>query len=86
LGTNSKYLNEILKIYKDKTFSQYINDLRIDYITKLLYEEPKSREYKISYLAEICGFSSREVFAVAFKKKMGISPSYFIENLRKEKN
>lgn len=86
LGTNSKYLNEILKIYKDKTFSQYINDLRIDYITKHLYEEPKSREYKISYLAEICGFSSREVFAVAFKKKMGISPSYFIENLRKEKN
>lgn len=86
LRTNSKYLNEILKIYKDKTFSQYINDLRIDYITKHLYEEPKSREYKISYLAEICGFSSREVFAVAFKKKMGISPSYFIENLRKEKN
>jgi len=86
LGTNSKYLNEILKIYKDKTFSQYINDLRIDYITKLLYEEPKYREYKVSYLAEACGFSSREVFTIAFKKKMGISPSYFVENLRKEKN
>ncbi|GAB3415609.1 helix-turn-helix domain-containing protein [Niabella aquatica] len=82
LGTNSKYLNEILKQYKDKTFSQYINDLRIDYITQLLYEEPKYREYKISYLAEACGFSSRAIFAIAFKKKTGISPSYFIEHLR----
>lgn len=86
LGTNSKYLNEILKQYKDKSFSQYINDLRIDYIMKLLYEDPKYRAYKISYLAEVCGFASREVFTITFKKKTGISPSYFIENLQKQNN
>ena len=86
LGTNSKYLNEILKQYKDKSFSQYINDLRIDYIMKLLYEDPKYRAYKISYLAEVCGFASREVFTITFKKKTGISPSCFIENLQKENN
>lgn len=82
LGTNSKYLSEILKQHKEKSFSQYINDLRIDYIIKLLYEEPKYREYKIAYLAEECGFSSRGFFAKTFKEKTGISPSYFIENLR----
>ena len=82
LGTNSKYLSEILKQHKEKSFSQYINDLRIDYIIKLLYQEPKYREYKISYLAEECGFSSRSFFAKTFKEKTGSSPSYFIENLR----
>lgn len=86
LGTNSKYLNNILKQYKDKTFSQYINDLRINYIIKQLYEKPKYREYKTSYLAEECGFSSREVFTTTFKKIAGIPPSYFIENLKKEQH
>lgn len=86
LGTNSKYLNNILKQYKDKTFSQYINDLRINYIIKQLYEKPKYREYKTSYLAEECGFSSREVFTTTFKKITGIPPSYFIENLKKEQH
>lgn len=81
LNTNSKYLAEILRQYKDKTFSQYINDLRVDYIIRLLYENPKYRKYKISYLAKVCGFSSREIFTVTFKKNTGISPSYFIREL-----
>jgi len=81
LNTNSKYLTEILRQYKGKTFSQYINDLRIDYIIRLLYEDPKYREYKISYLAGVCGFSSREIFTITFKKNTGISPSYFINEL-----
>jgi|GEM_PF-254052 len=84
LGTNSKYLTEILREYKRKSFSQYINDLRIDYIMKLLYSEPKYREYKIDYLAKECGFSSRNIFTRAFKNKTGMLPSYFIENLSKD--
>lgn len=82
LDTNTKYLSEILKQYKGKKFSDYINGLRIMHITEVLYKNPIYREYKISYLAESCGFASREVFAVVFKKETGISPSYFINNLR----
>jgi len=84
LDTNNKYLSEILKQYKGKKFSDYINGLRIVYITEVLYKNPIYREYKISYLAESCGFGSREVFAVVFKKETGISPSYFINNLKKD--
>jgi len=83
LGTNTKYLHEILKSFKGKSFSQYINDLRIEYIIQLLYENPKYRSYKISTLADECGFSSREIFTIAFKKKTGISPSFFIKNISK---
>lgn len=83
-GTNTKSLSEIIKQYKGKSFNSYINGLRIGYIVKLLYKEPKLREYKISYLGELCGFSSREVFTVIFKKETGIPPSFFIDNLKKE--
>ncbi|MGC4041388.1 MAG: helix-turn-helix transcriptional regulator [Flavobacterium sp.] len=85
LGTNTKYLSEIIKQHKGKSFNNYINGLRIDYMVKELYSNPKLREYKISHLAEISGFASREVFAIVFKKETGITPSYFINNLEKEK-
>lgn len=84
LNTNTRYLSEVIKKHKGKSFSNYINSLRINYIVELLYEEPKYREYKISYLAELCGFSSREVFTTTFKKETGISPSYFLDNLKNE--
>lgn len=84
LNTNTRYLSEIIKQYKESNYNNYINGLRISYITNKLYENPIYREYKISYLAEACGFSSREVFAVIFKKETGVSPSYFINNLRKD--
>ncbi|MGC4041392.1 MAG: helix-turn-helix transcriptional regulator [Flavobacterium sp.] len=84
LGTNTKYLSEIIKQEKGKSFNNYINGLRIDYIVRELYSNPKLREYKISHLADISGFASREVFAIVFKKETGITPSYFINNLKKE--
>lgn len=83
LDTNTKYLSEVIKQYRGKTYNNYINGLRIDYIVRLLFKEPKVREYKISYLAELCGFSSREVFAVIFKKETGFTPSFYIHNLKK---
>lgn len=84
LNTNTKYLSEIIKVHKNKSFTDYLNGLRIDYITKKLVAEPKYREYKIDYLGEECGYKSRQVFVIAFKKETGFTPSYFIENLKNE--
>lgn len=86
LNTNTRYLSEIINQHRGKNFYNYLNHLRIQYITELLFKEPKYREYKISYLAEISGFTSREVFSSIFKKETGVTPSYFINNLRKEEN
>ncbi|MDQ0781372.1 AraC family transcriptional regulator [Chryseobacterium sp. W4I1] len=85
LNTNPRYLSEIIKQHKGKNFNNYLNGLRIHYITSRLSTTPIFREYKISYLAEACGFSSREVFSVVFKKEMGVTPSYFISQLKKMK-
>lgn len=82
LQTNTKYVSEIIRIHSGKKFNHYINGLRIQYITQKLQEEPQFREYKISYLAEKSGFSSSQVFTIAFKKENQITPSQFIESLK----
>lgn len=84
LNTNTKYLSEIIKVYKEKSFTNYINGLRINYLLHKLVAEPKYREYKIEYLADESGFASPQVFGSAFKKETGFTPSYFISNLKNE--
>lgn len=84
LNTNQRYLTEIIKIHKGKSFSNYINGLRIEYITRKLYEDSQYREYKISYLAEECGFASHQAFIKVFKKETGVTPSYFIDRLKNQ--
>ncbi len=82
LNTNTKYLSVFISQYKDPHFNDYINRLRINYIIQKLHSDPAYREYKISYLAEECGFSSHAKFATVFKEILGISPSIFIQNLK----
>lgn len=81
LNTNPKYLSEVIKRNRSQNFNSYINGLRINYIVSKLYNNPKYREYKISYLAEECGYASSQVFVIAFKKEKGVTPSYFISQL-----
>ncbi len=83
LGTNNKYLSKIINVYKEKSFSQYINDLRIDDIVERLQEDKKLRNYTIKAIARETGFNTAEVFSKAFYGKHGIYPSYFIKKLEK---
>lgn len=86
LNTNSKYLSEVIKNNRAQNFNNYINTLRINYIIRKLYNEAKYREYKISYLAEECGYASSQVFVIAFKKINGVTPSYFIDSLKEDQS
>ncbi len=84
LNTNNKYLSEIIKVYRGKSFSSYINVLRINYIIHKLYNEPKYRDYKITYLAEESGFATYKAFVISFKNEYGVTPSYFIQKLKEK--
>lgn len=79
--TNSKYLSKIVNTYRNKSFIQYINDLRIDYALEVLKKDSKLRKYTIQALALEFGFNSAESFSSAFYKKSGIKPAYFIKQL-----
>ncbi len=82
LNTNTKYLNYILKNLKKKDFNTYINDLRIENIISKLTSDSDFLKYKISYLAEVSGFSSHSNFSANFRRVTEVSPSEFIESIK----
>lgn len=82
LGINHRYLSYVINKHKEKDFNSYINELRINYIVEKMRKDPNFMKYKISYLAEQCGFSSHSRFTVTFKKVTGVSPTTFITYLK----
>lgn len=82
VNTNSKYLSKIVNSYKEKNFTTYINDMRIEYLINHLQTETKYQKYTIRAIAEEIGFSNPEGFSRAFQKKTGLKPSYFIKKVR----
>lgn len=79
--SNSNYVSKIINHFKKKSISQYINDLRIEYVVEQLKIQKNWRKFTIQALALEIGFSSADSFARAFTKKTGLKPSYFIKNL-----
>ena len=86
LSINQRYLSYVINKHSTKDFASYINELRINYIIERLKNDEGYLKYKISYLADQCGFSSHSRFTVTFKKVTGISPMHFINSLQEEKN
>lgn len=84
MKTNTKYLSYIINNYRNKDFNSYVNELRINYIIGKMDNDSRYLNYKISYLAEECGFATHSQFATVFKHITGLSPSTFIQYRKKE--
>ncbi|KXH85127.1 tetratricopeptide repeat protein [Chryseobacterium kwangjuense] len=84
LNTNTKYLSYVINQHKCTDVKTYINRLRINYIVDKLINDEKYRQYKISILADECGFSSHSKFATVFKAVTDFSPSAYIKYLDSE--
>ncbi|CAD7806516.1 hypothetical protein CHRY9390_01522 [Chryseobacterium aquaeductus] len=82
LGTNRDYLSKSVNELKGKNFSQYLNELRINYIVEELKTNNVLRKHTISAIAEDIGFNNAESFSNAFKKITGTLPSYYIKLLK----
>lgn len=81
--TNSSYLSKVINLKKDKNFSQYINELRIEFAVNELKRNARFRKYTIRAIAEEVGFGNSQSFSKAFYKRTGLQPSYFVRNLNK---
>ena len=82
LNTNTKYLSHVLNTYLNKDFNAYINELRIKYIIEKIETNEKFKNYKLSVLADECGFSSHSKFSAVFKAVTGFPPSTFLAYLK----
>jgi len=85
LGTNTNYLSKIIAHYRQKSFPEYINDLRIDHIAERIKNDTMLQKYTNKALADEAGFSTTRRFTNAFTSRTGITPTFFIDQLQKEK-
>ncbi|MDQ0861743.1 DNA-binding response regulator [Bacillus sp. V2I10] len=67
---NSAYLSRKFHEEMKISFSEYLNEYRIEMAKQLLQDSEKS----ISSISEECGFNSQHYFSVLFKKQTGLSP------------
>lgn len=79
---NRKYLSQIMAHHKGKRAMEYINDLRVDHIIKRMRQDRKLAYYSNSSLAEVAGFNSERTFVNAFRARVGITPMFFIQQLK----
>jgi len=79
--TNSKYLSKVINSSKDQSFSNYINNLKINDIIERLKTDNILRKYTIKAISSEAGFNNSESFSKAFYKAKGIKPSYFFKEL-----
>jgi len=84
--TNEKYISDIVNAYMKKSITRYINDLRINHAIRRLQDDRRFVQYSIEAIAEEIGFNNEGTFRAAFKEKTGITPSYFINKLKRDYN
>ncbi|MBQ7090736.1 MAG: helix-turn-helix transcriptional regulator [Clostridia bacterium] len=80
-GISPSYLKKLFIKKFGMPPSKYIINLKINYACDLL----QSGLYRISQVAELCGYADLYFFSRQFKDYMGISPSAFIENYKSSK-
>lgn len=71
LRTNRTYLSEYINTTYNKSFRDWITDLRIEYAKRLMSQKP---QLKIQEIAELSGFLSTSHFNRTFREKEGCSP------------
>lgn len=76
----TQYINNVV----NTTFPELINQKRIEACCRMI-ESGRYDHYTVEGLADLCGFSNRNSFSVAFKKFKGIAPSDFIRSQKKDR-
>jgi AraC-like DNA-binding protein/tetratricopeptide (TPR) repeat protein len=76
IGTNRTYLSEAINAHYQKTFSSWLNRIRIDFAKELL-ADTKYDHLSVEGIAKTAGFASISTFNSNFKTEIGLTPSYF---------
>jgi YesN/AraC family two-component response regulator len=79
LGMSESAFSHFFKKRTNRSFVDYLNDIRVGHASKLLYETTHT-------IAEVCytsGFNNVSNFNRIFKKKKGQTPSTYRKNIQK---
>lgn len=75
LGTNRTYLSQIINQQTSLTFTQYINEYRINEAVKLISDP--GNQIPLKAISSDVGFSSMTTFYKAFQNTVGMTPSQY---------
>lgn len=82
IKTNTSYLSYVVNKRFGKSFSEYSNELKINYVINELITNSKYRKYSTQALAESVGFKNAVSFTKSFSKRTGITPIQFTKRLQ----
>ncbi len=85
LNVHPNSLSQVINSQEQKTFYDYINELRINDF-KYRIQQPENSRFTLLALALECGFNSKTTFNRNFKKVTGISPSEYLQTIRPTPN
>jgi len=80
LGTNTKYLSQVINKETGMKFRDFLNTYRINYFKQLI-KAGKHRCFSIEGLSGECGFKNKMSFYNAVKKMTNYSPSQLIAHI-----
>ncbi len=79
IDTNTKYLSQVINEFCHQSFNNYINEYRVKE-ARAVFSDPASSNYTIEYIATQVGFNSKASFNSAFKKYIGVTPSFYLNS------
>lgn len=75
VGTNSRYVSDCIKASRGCTFTQFVNNYRIEQGKRLLLQQPDT---KITSVALQSGFANETSFFRTFKSTTGMTPREWV--------
>jgi AraC-like DNA-binding protein len=73
-GLQTRDISRSINLVTDKSFNQYVNNYRVDYVCSVLMNDTKKPLLDIAYDA---GFSSKASFNKVFKEISGMTPTEY---------
>ena len=81
IKTNTTYLSYIINKNFEKSFSEYANELKINYVINEMIANPLYRKYSTQAIAESVGYKNASSFTKSFSKRTGVTPVQFAKNI-----
>ena len=81
IKTNTTYLSYVVNNKFEKSFSEFANELKINYAINEMINNSTYRKYSTQAIAESVGFKNAVSFTKSFQKRTGVTPAQFIKKL-----
>lgn len=84
IQSNYNYVSQTINNVLNKNFRSFLNGYRIREAQRL-FSEPDAAKYTIEFVALQVGFKSRSAFRDAFKEVTGVSPNFYLQSMKEQR-